>query len=134
MKRIAFILMTLVIGVTAALLGTAGAASAKVSLPNCRSNPTFAGSAGVINLGMGARGSFVWGGRMIPTSREPGTYRISVYAGSKVRDGKNGHYPYFPHGSLPASIARPGYRMYISVTLVSDSGGVYNSVPNGCIM
>ncbi len=134
MKRIAFTLLTLVLGVTATLIGTAGSASTIVPLSKCSSHPTFAGNSGVINLGTGSGGSFVWGGRMIPTTREPGVYRISVYAGSKVKDEKNGHYPYFPHGSLPASIARPGYRMSISVTLVSDTGNVYTSVQNRCIM
>lgn len=49
-------------------------------------------------------------------------------------DGKNNHYAYFPYGSLPVNLAFQGRRISISVNLVSDSGGVYNSVQNGCVM
>jgi hypothetical protein len=134
MKRLQLAVLTLVITISATLIGTASTAQA-ATLPSCTSNPKYTGSAGVINFGETANGSFIWGGEMTPITLDPGTYVISVYAGSKVKDGKNGHYLYFPHGSLPPSVARPGYRMYISVTHVSDANGqTYVSIPNGCIM
>lgn len=136
MKRLAVSLAALFLTLAATLVGSAGTASAivPVSTPSCKNNPSFPGDSGVIRLGETAQGTFVWTGAMTPVSREPGFYKISVYGGKRVLDGKNAHYPYFPHGSLPAKLAFPGRRMSISVTLTSDSGSVYHSVQNGCVM
>ncbi len=127
-------LAVLFLTLTGTLVGTAGAASAVVPMPSCKSNPSFRGDSGVIHLGETAEGNFVWSGAMTPITEEPGFYRISVYGGKRVLDGKNKHYPYFPHGSLPAKLAFQGRRMSISVNLVSDTGSEYNSVQNGCVM
>jgi|GEM_PF-4775945 hypothetical protein len=135
MRRRALALFAILIFVLAGEIATRLPAMAATALPSCKKDPKFVASAGEIDLGETPQGTFVWSGKMNPIALDPGTYVIGVYAGSKRKDGKNGHYPYFPHGSLPNSVARPGYRMMITVTHVADADGrTYTSIPNGCIM
>jgi hypothetical protein len=107
--------------------GTAQAAS----LPSCRSI-TYRGSAGYLAVQTSPSGSVAWGGGLDNKADEVGFYVISVLVNGHREDGKNAHYPYFPHGSLPPSKAPSGATFVLQVDLQSDSGHHYVNVPNAC--
>jgi hypothetical protein len=107
--------------------GTAQAAS----LPSCRSI-TYRGPAGYLAVQTSPSGSVAWGGGLDNKADEVGFYVISVLVNGHREDGKNAHYPYFPHGSLPPSKAHSGATFVLQVDLQSDSGHHYVNVPNEC--
>jgi hypothetical protein len=101
------------------------------SLPSCRSI-TYTGPDGFLAVQTSPSGSVAWGGELNNKMDEAGFYVINVLINGKRKDGTNNHYLYFPHGSLPPSVARSGATFVLQVDLQSDSGQHYVNVTNGC--
>jgi hypothetical protein len=101
------------------------------SLPSCGSI-TYRGPAGYLAVQTSPSGTVAWGGGLNNKADEVGFYVINVLVDGHREDGKNAHYPYFPHGSLPPSRAPRGATFVVQVDLQSDSGHHYVNVPNGC--
>ena len=101
------------------------------SLPSCRSI-TYTGPDGFLAVQTSPAGTVAWGGGLNNKMDEAGLYVINVLVNGHREDGKNAHYLYFPHGSLPPSKAPSGAIFVLQVDLQSDSGQHYVNVTNGC--
>ena len=101
------------------------------SLPSCRSI-TYRGPAGYLAVQTSPSGSVAWGGGLYNKADEAGLYMIDVLVNGQRADRKNKPYVYFPHGSLPPSLAPSGATFVLQVDLQSDSGHHYVNVTNGC--
>src|SRR5438067_10235533 len=77
------------------------------SLPSCRS-VTYRGPDGFLAVQTSPSGSVAWGGGLNNKADEAGLYVIDVLVNGKRADRKNKPYLYFPHGSIPPSLAPSG--------------------------
>jgi hypothetical protein len=102
-------------------------AAQAAELPSCRSI-TYPGPNGFLAVHTTMEGRVQWVGGLNIKLDEAGYYVIDVLVNGKRADRKNKHYLYFPHGSLPPSIAPSGATFVLQVDLQSDSGAHYVSV------
>jgi hypothetical protein len=97
---------------------------------SCRSI-RYSGSAGYIAVRTSSIGTVAWGIYMKAAVNRIGLWFVTVYVGERQVDHKVQAYE--PHGSVPASLAKPGSIFSIRATMTNEHGD-FESVPNGCLI
>jgi hypothetical protein len=112
------------------------ASASSTPVPSCLAI-TYRGNAGEISVQTNPfSGSIQWGIKMFRESDNYGRWLVDVYVGTKRFDHKDQWYN--PHGSIPASYAKPGRHIKILADLYAlqpngETAHFFN-VPNECVV